>query len=158
MRRILLVTAAVVAMLGVNVVEVGAFHFYRSTDSGCSANDGPTGEAVEPAATVLLGHNTYNDLATAALPITVVNAGDAVRWTWNSAHCHSVTSADFDSGYHYPTTEPTTPPAVPGLFHYPVLETEPTLSYTRTFATPGTYQYSCVHHAVIGMVGIVVVQ
>ena len=134
-------------------------HFYRSTDGGCAAADGAIGEAVAPAATVLLGHNTYNDPATALLPVTIINAGEAVQWTWNSAHCHSVSGGGtFESGFLYPTTVPSTPQAVPGFAEYPVPELEPTLSYTRTFPTAGTFQYSCVHHAAIGMVGVVVVQ
>ncbi|HVE94202.1 MAG TPA: plastocyanin/azurin family copper-binding protein [Acidimicrobiales bacterium] len=158
MRRVLLVTAAVVGLLGTVVPSAGAVHFYRGTGQGCSAADGALGAAVTPAATVMLGHNTYHDPATGFLPVTVINAGEAVQWTWNSAHCHSVNGSGFASGFHYPASTPTTPAVAPGALHYPVPEVAPTLSYTRTFPTAGTFQYSCVHHAAIGMAGIVVVQ
>lgn len=158
MRRLLLITAAVVGLLGTFVPAADAVHFYRGTGGGCSAADGALGAAVTPAATVMLGHNTFNDPATGYLPITVINAGEAVQWTWNSAHCHSVTGDGFNSGLIYPTTAPTSPRAVPGLFDYPVLESAPTLSYTRIFPTAGVFPYSCVHHGAIGMAGIVVVQ
>ena len=161
MRKTMLVTISVLGLLAGVVPTAGAAHLYRGPGGGCTPNDGAIGAAVEPAATVIMGHNTYNDLATAALPITVIDAGEAVQWTWNSAHCHSVTgtaATGISSGYHYPTSQPTTPAVAPNLFHYPVPELAPTLSYTKVFDTPGTFQYSCVHHAGIGMVGIVVVQ
>lgn len=142
---------------------VGAVHFYRGPGGGCTPAEGSLGDAlddVEPAAEVMMLHNTFNDAASGA-PMTVIQAGESVRWTWNSEHCHSVTAAEraFDSGFHYPASEPDSPEAVPGLFHYPVPTLEGTsLSYTRTFTEPGAYLYSCVHHAVIGMVGVVLVE
>lgn len=158
MRRPLLIAAAVVGLLGSVMPAAQAIHFYRGPGGGCSAADGALGAPVAAAATVMLGHNTYNDPATALLPVTVIKAGEAVKWTWNSAHCHSVTGAAFNSGFHYPTTAPSSPLVARGAFDYPVLEVAPTLSFTQTFPTPGTFTYSCVHHAAIGMAGVVVVQ
>ena len=155
MRRTLLVSAAVIGMLAGFVPAASASHLYRGAGGGCTPATGATGEAVSPAATVMLGHYSYHDLGTALLPVTVISVGDAVQWTWNSAHCHSVTGPAFDSGFHYPTTAPTTP-LVNNAYYVP--EIAPTLSWTQTFDTPGTFQYSCVHHAGLGMRGVVVVQ
>lgn len=112
------------------------------------------------AATVFLSHNTFHDSSTTLLPETRIKVGEAVKWTWNSAHCHSVWSAgNFYSRFHYPTTAPSSPQVVPGFFEYPVLEMEePALEYVHTFTEPGTYSYFCEHHAIIGMVATVVVE
>jgi plastocyanin len=136
-----------------------AVHEYRGPSGGCTpavgeiSDSAPNGPVVT---TVLMLHNTFNDLST-GLPLTVVHVGDAVRWTWNSEHCHSIQSASFYSGFHYPEPEPTTPPLLPGLFHYPVPTLSATLAYTHTFAQTGTFMYACEHHGVIGMQGVVLV-
>jgi plastocyanin len=135
-----------------------AFHLYRGPGGGCTPLDGATGDGaqVTPAATVKMLHNVYTDTSN-NLPVTHIRIGQAVKWTWNSVHCHSVTGGDFDSGFHYPTKEPTSIHAVPGFFDYPVLEDVATLTYTHVFAAAGTFQYACVHHNVIGMQGVVIV-
>jgi plastocyanin len=124
---------------------------------------------------VVIGHNTFSEgLAGSGLSVetlmtpteTRIKAGQSITWSWNSAHCHSVTSADlmsgttrvFESGFHYPTTPPESQQLAPGLFEYPQLDTTPTLSFTHTFTTPGTFNYFCVHHSSIGMNGVVVVE
>ena len=157
------VLLAVVAM-GSAAVPASAVHFYRGSSGGCTPNDGmlaPEGTQVEaPAdATVQVMHNTFNDSADAT-PVTRISVGETVQWEWLSAHCHSVrdNGGAFYSGYHYPAAEPTTPALAPGVFHYPVPESEATLVYRRTFTEPGTYVYVCEHHAAIGMVGLVVVE
>lgn len=155
-----------------------AFHWYRSTDGGCSPADGaltddPIDTTRKVVAAVILGHNTFSaGLAGSGFSPeslltpteTHIKAGESITWTWNSSHCHSVTSTDavsgtrvFDSGFHYPTTPPESPRVAPGLFEYPILDETPTLSFTHTFTTPGTYSYFCVHHTSIGMNGVVIV-
>lgn len=138
----------------------GAVHWYRGPGGGCTPADGALGTPpAASGATVLMLHNTFHDLATGS-PVTVIKAGQSVTWTWNSAHCHSA-AADggaFYSGYHYPAQAPSSPRVLPGFFEYPVPTLEPTLSYTHTFAQPGTFTYACEHHRLIGMVGVVVVQ
>ena len=179
--RTALFTATVAVVLTAGVSPVHAFHWYRSTDGGCSAADGaltddPVDTTPNVTATVVVGHNTFGEgLAGSGFSVethmtpteTRIKAGESITWTWNSAHCHSVTSSDplgagptplFDSGFLYPATPPESPRAVPGFFEYPRLDETPTLSYTRTFPTPGTYDYFCVHHASIGMNGVVVVE
>jgi plastocyanin len=152
-----------------------AVHFYRGTGGGCSAADGalsgdPAGAEPRVAASVVVGHNTFrtgiSGLSAEGPSETRIRAGEAITWTWNSAHCHSVTSSatnpdyspTWNSGFHYPTTAPEGPQVAPGVFDYPLLDETPTLSYTRTFTAPGVYAYFCVHHASIGMRGVVVVE
>ncbi len=153
--------AIATAVLFAGAVPAGAIHFYRGPGGGCTPASGDLTDQVQPqgpiAASVLMLHNTYHDVSSGS-PVTRVDAGQAVRWTWNSAHCHSVSAAEFNSGFHYPTAAPGSPRVLPGLFDYPVPELSPTLSYTRTFTTPGIYTYSCVHHGAIGMAGVVVVE
>lgn len=168
MRRLALVLVAVLA--GILVAPPAqAVHWYRGPFGGCTPNDGPLtdpgGSTGTVAADVILLHNSFNNASNGAA-VTEINVGEAVRWTWNSSHCHSVAADNanpgpaghtFYSGFHYPTAAPESPAVLPGLFHYPVPDLTPTLSYTRTFNDPGTYVYFCEHHALIGMVGAVVV-
>jgi plastocyanin len=169
-------------LLGVCVIVVlsaslpaNAIHWYRGTTAGCSEADGaltddPQGTEQNVAATVVVGHNTFSEgisgFSTSGPVETHIDVGESITWTWNSAHCHSVTSEAlvpdtttpvFDSGFHYPKTPPESAQVVPGAFEYPMLDETPTMSYTRTFPTAGTYAYYCVHHASIGMNGVVVV-
>jgi plastocyanin len=150
------------------VPAAGAVHFYRSGGGGCREATGELGTAPggnNAGATVLLLHNTYHDLATGA-PVTVIEAGESVTWRWASLHCHSVTTSrggglgttdpTFDSGFRYPTQAGEVR-VLPNFFDYPVPALEQDLTYTKTFATPGIYPYLCVHHAAIGMQGVVVV-
>ena len=172
--RVFLLGTTVVIVLAAGLPGANAIHFYRSTDGGCSAADGALTD--DPPETlpigntnVVVGHNTFSEgvLGTGIgvrdflVPVeTRIRAGESITWTWNSAHCHSVTSVDpgFDSGFIYPVTPPESPRVLPGIFEYPILDDTPTLSYTHTFTTPGTYEYFCVHHEAIGMRGVVVVQ
>lgn len=158
--RLTVVLALLAALITAPIAE--AIHFYRGTGGGCSAasgelsDDGVNGNG-PTTATVLMGHNSYHDAST-GLPITRIKTGDSVRWTWNSAHCHSVSGVGIQSGFYYPTATPSSPRVVPGFFDYPVLEEEPTLAFTHTFNAPGRYTYSCVHHGAIGMQGVVIVE
>ncbi len=134
-----------------------AIHFYQGTGSGCSsAPAGDLGEGGAGDHTVEVLHNTFND-ATNASPITAVSAGDSVTWRWVSVHCHSVSGTGWDSGFHWPAGASTGVQAVPGFFDYPLPDETPSLTYTRTFTEPGIHLYSCVHHAIIGMQGAVIV-
>ncbi|HEX9696785.1 MAG TPA: plastocyanin/azurin family copper-binding protein [Actinomycetota bacterium] len=152
------VMLALLAAFGV-AAPAGAVHFYRGPGGGCTPADGALsdGGSGTVAGTIKVLHNTFADAAT-GLPVTRIGAGEALTWTWNSAHCHSVQAAEFYSGFHYPAPEPTSPALVSGVFDYPVLEENPTLSYTITFDTPGIYPYACEHHAAIGMNGLVIVE
>lgn len=175
-RRTITAAVAALGLLLWLVPSAEAVHFYRSTDGDCSAKSGDTtegpGEDPDPGqggrapddvdAEVVLGHNTFHDTSNGT-PVTTIEQGESVRWVWSSSHCHSVTAMRtdedgdpvFDSGFHYPTEAPDSPQAIEGLFEYPVPDPTPDLTYTNTFEEPGTYQYFCVHHGAIGMVGAV---
>ena len=179
--RLMLVCVAAVAVLVV-ATPANAIHFYRSTDGGCAPAEGALtddpldefGDVVHGplATTVQVLHNAYKDEATGTSllgfelveSVVTITAGESILWTWNSAHCHSVTfegdgygGSAPDSAFLYPTTPPESPQVLPGLFEYLILDPTPTLSWQHTFSTPGTYSYFCVHHASIGMVGTIVV-
>jgi plastocyanin len=64
-----------------------------------------------------------------------IHAGDTVTWTNSGSEVHTVTADDNSWG-----TE----------------DLEPGQSYSFTFATPGTYSYSCILHD--GQTGIITVQ
>lgn len=172
--RVVLFGGAIAVTLAASMPSSYAVHFYRGTGGGCSPTDGPTtddpeGTTPNVKATVIVGHNTFSEGIegfSAITPVeTRIKSGESIRWTWNSSHCHSVTSSTmagasplFDSGFHYPTAPPESQQVAPGAFDYPMLDDTPTLSYVRTFPTPGTYEYFCVHHTSIGMKGVIVVE
>ena len=75
-------------------------------------------------------------------PFACPRQGRTVEWTWKS-NTHSVTSGD-------PTTG--TPD---GLFDSEIQNKPFTFSYT--FTSPGTFDYFCVPHRALGMIGTVTV-
>jgi plastocyanin len=101
-----------------------------------------------PAASISVGPGGQRSFG----PHTVtISAGQTVEWTWESNN-HNVVSGD-------PTTG-----TADGQFCSPgdvncastLLSNTPTV-YTHTFTTPGTYNYFCRAHRILGMVGTVVV-
>src|SRR5919109_115024 len=142
--RAALFGSVVALFLAAGLPSAHAIHFYRSTDGGCAPADGATTddppETVPTAeVTVVVGHNTFSEgIAGTGIGVqdlldsteTHIKAGEAITWTWNSAHCHSVTSSDyssgttplFDSGFLYPVTPPESPRVLPGVFEYPILD------------------------------------
>ena len=163
-RRAFLLAVTVALVAGVTF-PASAIHWYRGPGSGCTPNDGaltddPAGTTQNVTAVVALGHNAFErgvggtGFAFGGVK-TTIKVGESVRWEWNSSHCHSVSSRGglFNSGFHYPTQAPESSRVVPGFFEYPILDDTPTLTYTRTFTTPGVFPYFCVHHDSIGMNG-----
>jgi plastocyanin len=74
-------------------------------------------------------------------PQTVnIDVGDTVEWTWSS-NTHSVTSGDPVTG------------TADGLFDSGVQDQPFTFSYT--FTSPGTFDYYCIPHRLVGMIGTV---
>lgn len=162
-RRVL--PALLVGLFLFTMTNAEAIHWYRSPgfDGKCSEADGELTDpdAGTPTATteVRMLHNAFEDTSSGD-STTHVKVGEAVKWTWNSAHCHSaevLTGTEFNSGFHWPKTPPDFPPvaAVPGFFEYPLYDETPTLSYVHIFNAVGTFAYKCIHHASIGMVGTV---
>jgi plastocyanin len=64
---------------------------------------------------------------------TVINVGDSVRWVWRSGF-HTTTSSD-------------------NLWDAEISSVQRTFTYT--FTQPGVYEYYCIPHELIGMVGTV---
>ena len=82
---------------------------------------------------------------------TNISAGQSVAWTWLLDHCHSVT---FVGGRGTQGAEGFMPAGQPQLVR---LNGSGKDTFVLAFPEPGTYQYSCVHHASVGMTGTVVV-
>lgn len=85
-----------------------------------------------------------------------VQAGESVTWQWLK-YCHSVTSTSVPVGAEPFSTfggEPTGPESI--RQEVQLVEPEGSKdSYTQTFTVPGTYEFQCVHHASVGMTGVV---
>lgn len=102
--------------------------------AGASAADNPAASAAaSQAATAGANAITIQNFSFAPASLTV-KAGTTVTWTNNDSPTHSVKWADGTAGSN---------PLATGS------------SYTRTFATPGTYAYVCGIHA--SMHGTIVV-
>lgn len=102
-------------------------------------------QSEEPEATVTVRNFEFVDEDTGT-PLTVVEAGDTVRWVWKGG-CHSVTQGLRGQ-------------AIQGAFDSQVQCTtydngEPATTFEVTFEEPGTYDYHCQPHA--QMEGVVVV-
>ena len=148
----LLVLSAVVGLLA---LPAGAIHLFPLVPGDPTGDCGATLQA-DPGTSA--GHVgvfgfSFKDHHSGT-STSQVKAGDSVTWLWEAAHCHSVTfESDQVAG---------TDGGQPGGFD----GSEPMLvkpdgaknTFTATFPAPGTYQYACVHHASLGMVGTVVVQ
>jgi plastocyanin len=152
LRRTTLPLLAMALAVGALVVPAGAIHLFPLApgDPG-----GDCGTTLQPdpgssAGHVGVGHFSFMDHASGDSR-TTVNVGDSVTWVWEQPYCHSVTfqSAEVQS----------TDGGEPGGFD----GGEPQLtrpegsanSFTATFDKAGTYEYSCVHHASMGMTGVV---
>lgn len=104
----------------------------------------------EPDATVVVKNFEFEDQDTET-PVTIVEAGDTVRWIWESG-CHSVTE-----GVRGPGNQP----AAPAVWDSGVLcaqfddDGDVLATFEVTFEEPGVHTYFCQPHA--QMEGIVVV-
>ena len=154
LRRTTLPFLAIVAAVGTLIVPAGAIHLFPLApgdpggDCGATLKPDPGSSAghvgVEPFS--FMDHSSGDST-------TQAKAGDSVTWVWEVPYCHSVT---FQS-----TEVQSTDGGEPGGFD----GSEPQLTkpegsnttFTTKFDKPGTYEYSCVHHASVGMTGTVVV-
>jgi plastocyanin len=128
--------------LGRSAGEVGVGYF--------SFDDHPSG---------ILGADG-GPVATIAFPATTtVKVGESVTWRWEVPYCHSIQSESVPAGAKPFSTDGGAGSAT-GL-----AKGEDSLvrlngannSFTVTFPVPGTYEYYCVHHKSVGMVGKVIV-
>lgn len=153
LRRTTLPLLAMVFAIGALIVPAGAIHLFPLApgdpggDCGATLQPDPGGSAGH----VGVEHFTFVDHSSGG-STSNVKAGDSVTWVWEQPYCHSVTFQAADVA----GTEGG-PPA--GRGSEPQL-TKPEGSnntFTAKFDQAGTYDYSCVHHASVGMVGKVVV-
>ena len=101
--------------------------------------------AANAAAVVTMGFESYS-------PATVtIRAGDAVEWQNTSLITHTVTD---DAKLARKAADSDLPPGAPSFNSGDIPAGQ---VYIRTFATPGTYHYFCIHHEDDGMLGTVVV-
>ncbi len=154
LRRATLPFLAMALAVGALAVPAGAIHLFPlfPGDPG-----GDCGAVLQPDPGSSAGHVGVEDFSfmdhSSSSSTTTVKPGDSVTWSWENPYCHSVTfeSADIKG------TEGG-PPA--GRNHNEPQLTKPEGSnktFTAKFDKPGTYKYSCVHHASVGMTGQVVV-
>jgi plastocyanin len=86
-------------------------------------------------------------------PQTVtIHIGDTVVWHNKSPYSHTVT---FDPSQAEKSSEVRLPA---GVAPFDSGKIGPNKDYAHTFAAPGTYDYVCVPHEDMGMVGKIVVQ
>jgi hypothetical protein len=129
-------------MMRARGVMVGLSVIVAAGLAACSSSSAPSnngGGAVGGSNNTITASSTYNGNGTynwyfAPTPDTVA-AGTAVTFTWSGA-MHSV---HFDAVANAPDSVPTSSGG----------------SFSRTFTTPGTYNYHCTIHP---MSGVVVVQ
>ncbi|MGH9038774.1 MAG: plastocyanin/azurin family copper-binding protein [Acidimicrobiia bacterium] len=154
LRRTTLPFLATVFALVAWVGPAGAFHLFPLFPGDPF---GDCGSALQPDPGGAAGHVGVQAFSfmdhTSGDSTTKVNAGDSVTWVWENPYCHSIT---FQS-----TEVQSTDGGQPGNYDgsQPQL-TKPDGSndtFTVKFDAPGTYGYSCVHHASVGMTGEVVV-
>lgn len=153
--RKLSLTLLVLGVLVTMAPIASSFHFHTT----CTRANGSTGEApTADGAQVVVGLDYY------ATPVVVIPAGASVTFTWDATnpYCHSVTGAGWGTQSVTGTPNGRLVPggAAPSLFNLLPNPTNPSggpLSYAHVFTAPGTYQYSCQEHVLIGMVGVVVV-
>lgn len=154
LRRTTLPLLAMALAVGAFVVPAGAIHLFPlfpgdpGGDCGATLQPDPGGAAGH----VGVEHFSFMDHASGN-STTSVKVGDSVTWVWENPYCHSVTFKASD----VKGTEGG-PPA--GKNHDEPQLTKPkgdSKTFTVKFDRPGTFEYSCVHHASVGMTGKVVV-
>ncbi len=148
------VMAAVVTAVGMLALPAGAIHLFPLApgdpggDCGAALQADPGGSA----ARVRVMGFQFDDDATQT-STSEVKAGESVTWHWDLPHCHSVTFESDQVG----GTDGKEPGGFDGSEPQLVKPDGGKNTFTATFAVPGTYEYSCVHHGSVGMVGMVVV-
>ena len=154
LRRTTLPLLAIAVAVGALIVPAGAIHLFPLApgDPG-----GDCGTTLQPdpgtsAGHVGVAHFSFMDHSSGD-STTTVTAGDSVTWVWEVPYCHSVT---FSSG-DIQGTDGKQPGGFDGEEPQLTRPEGSNNSFTATFKTPGTYDYSCIHHASVGMTGQVVV-
>jgi len=115
-----------------------------TSPGGNNQNPGATGTTPPPANLVTLTNQTFS-------PSTItVAAGSTVNWKWND--CSG--GDGYGGGYTNCVMHNVTFDDATGI----ASTTQDQGTFSRTFATKGTYKYHCSIHGAMGMTGEVVVQ
>jgi plastocyanin len=155
MLAFLLSAATAVVVL---TVPAGAVHLFPlfpgdpGGDCGATLSADPGNEATH----VSVKGFTFTDEDTNS-STSQVGSGDSVTWRWDLPHCHSVTFKSQPAGAHVVGTDGKKPGNFDGSQPQLTKPNGPDNTFTITFDVPGTYDYYCVHHQSVGMVGQVVV-
>ena len=153
LRRTTLSLALTLAAVGLSV-PAGAFHLFPLVPGDPGGDCGATLEADPSRAAThvaVAGFRFQDDMSGSST--SQVKAGDSVTWRWDLPHCHSVTfQSDQVQG-----TDGKQPGGFDGAEPMLVKPNGDANTFTVKFDQPGTYDYLCVHHASVGMVGQVVV-
>lgn len=157
--RFVLPLMAIVCGLAL-VSTAGAFHLFPlvpgdpTGDCAAKLSSDPGGSAGH----VGVSYATFEDHGSGS-STTTVKAGDTVTWVWEVPYCHSVQTKSVPSGAEPFSTDGGAgsakgPPAGQDTLVKPEGSSN---AFTATLTVPGTYDYYCVHHQSVGMVGKVVV-
>jgi plastocyanin len=145
--------AAALGLFAVPAPNAHAIHLFPASPTG----DDPLGHtcdntklsppAVAPNATVHVDGFFFVDTASLTSS-TTVPVGGTVSWQWDLWHCHSITI----SGLPLSSTQGAELfPGQPQL----VRPDGSNNSWNVQFLVAGDYSYLCVHHASVGMTGII---
>lgn len=154
LRRTMLPFLAMILAVGALAVPAGAFHLFPlfpgdpGGDCGATLQPDPGGSAGH----VGVEHFRFMDHSSGD-STTTIKAGELVTWVWDVPYCHSVTFQSPDMK----GTEGGPPAGREGKEPQLTKPDGNNNSFTAKFDTPGTYDYTCVHHASVGMKGKVVV-
>ena len=143
------------------VSTAGAFHLFPLVPNDpfgdCAAK--LSGDPGGSAGHVGVSYVTFEDHKSGSSTSTV-KSGDSVTWVWEVPYCHSVQSKAVAAGAAPFSTDGGTgsakgPPAGQDTLVKPEGSNN---AFTVTLTVPGTYEYICVHHERLGMMGKVIVQ
>jgi plastocyanin len=161
MRRFLLLMSALLTMVALPAPPAHAFHLFPTSPDGTDPINHTCGTTLHSAPTTppdaLVHVNVFFFTtdpadATADPPnVTHIPLGGTVQWKWDLWHCHSIT---------WSTVGPLGTNGGAGFMPGPADLVRPSPgndSWTVTFPTAGTFEYRCVHHAILGMTGTVIV-
>jgi plastocyanin len=121
-------------------------------DCGATLSADPGDEA----ATVSVKGFFFTDEATGN-STSQVKRGEKVTWRWDLPHCHSVTFKTEPTGASVDGTDDKRPGNFDGSQPQLVKPNGDAKTFTVRFDVSGTYDYYCIHHQSVGMVGQVVV-
>ena len=154
LRRTTLPLLALAFAVAALAVPAGAIHLFPLAPNDPGGDCGTTLEADPGGSAGHVGVEFFSFMDhSSGNSTTSVKPGDAVTWVWENPYCHSVTfkAAEIKG------TEGGPPAGFNGDEPQLTRPEGSNNTFTAKFDEPGTYEYSCVHHASMGMAGKVVV-